>query len=98
MIKQKTIKLQIGKRYEIHWIDVNHSSDWIGFDKVDERVKIAEAPMVNIGYFLKATPNSFVFTTGIDNEEKQYFDLIIFPKCVIIKTREIKVGKIKLIK
>jgi len=77
-------------KYEITWIDINHSTDWIPFNDVDKKIASAETPMTNIGYFLKETQNSYVFSTGIDNEEKQYFDLIVFPKKVVQKIKLIK--------
>ena len=86
----KNMKLKTGNKYEITWTDISHETDWIPFSEVDKKIISAEKPMSNIAYFLKETESSYVFTTGIDNEGKQYFDLVVFPKCVIIKIRLLK--------
>lgn len=78
------------QKYEITWVDINHDSSWIPFDEVDKKIASAERPMTNVAYFLKETKSSYVFSTGIDNEGKQYFDLVIFPKKVIKKIKLIK--------
>jgi len=78
------------QKYEITWQDINHDNDWIPFREVDNKIASAETPIINIGYFLTETKNSYVFSTGIDNEEKQYFDLIVFPKKVVQKIKQIK--------
>lgn len=84
------MKLKPNQKYEITWIDINHSNDWISFESIDKKIASAEKPIVNIGYFIKDTPISYVFTSGIDNEEKQFFDLVVFPKKVVIKMKLLK--------
>ena len=84
------MKLKPNNKYEIIWVDINHTNDWIPFDDLEKKITSAEKPITNIAYFIKETPNSYVFTTGIDNEEKQFFDLVIFPKQVIKKIKLIK--------
>ena len=81
------MKLRPNKTYEIIWVDINHTNDWIPFDDLEKKIISAEKPITNIVYFIKETHDSYVFTTGIDNEEKQYFDLIVFPKKVIKKIK-----------
>ena len=84
------MKLKSNEKYEITWIDITHDNDWISFDEVDKKILSAEQPMVNVGYFMKETKQSYVFYTGVDNEGKQYFDIVVFPKGVVIKIKLIK--------
>ena len=77
-------------KYEIQWIDISHSNEWVDFDDINDEITKAEKPIRNIGYFITETPNSYVFSSGINDSGKQYFDLVVYPKQVIKKIRLIK--------
>ena len=76
--------------YNIKWRDIQYSGAWLSFEDVDERTKDKE-PNNNVGFFIKETPSSYCFASGIDKDSEQYFDLSEFPKGCIVSIKEIKI-------
>jgi len=78
------------QKYEIFWQDCEHQTDWIPFKEVDQKIIEAEKPIQSVGYFIKETKDSLVFTSGINLSGETYFDLVVIPLRAVIKIKLIK--------
>ena len=76
--------------YIIKWKDIYHTSEWVGYNDVDRVIKEAEKKIINSWYFIKETPLYYIFTSGMDKNEKSYFDIVILPRKVIYEATPIK--------
>jgi len=84
------MKLKPNSKYEIFWQDCEHQTDWIPFNDIDKKIIEAEKPIQTVGYFVKETKDSYVFTSGINLSGETYFDLVVIPRKVVIKIKLIK--------
>jgi len=75
--------------YEIFWQDCEHTTDWIPYKEIDQKIIEAEKPIQSVGYFIKATKDSYVFTSGINLSGEAYFDLVVIPLKVVIKIKKL---------
>ena len=83
------MKLIKGKKYEISWVDIVHSNEWVSFDDIDKEIEESSRPIIILGNFIKETNDVYVFSSGLDESLKQYFDLVIIPKGVVRKIKKI---------
>lgn len=86
----KNTKLKTGNKYELFWQDCEHTTDWISFNDIDKKIIEAEKPIKTVGYFIKETKDSYIFTSGINQSGEEYFDLVVIPRKVVIKIKLIK--------
>ena len=83
------IQLIEGKKYEISWVDIVHTNEWVSFDEVDKEIEDARRPIIILGTFIKETDDVYVFSSGVDENLEQYFDLVVIPKGVVKKIKKI---------
>lgn len=77
------------KEYRVWWQDVSHSNEWVSYDKIDEEIQ-EHLPIVNLFHFVKETDDAYVFCSGWDEENQNYWDLVIMPKGCVKKAERIK--------
>ena len=83
------MKLKPNSLYEIHWLDIRHTVDWIEIGNLDKEIEEDAKSFVICSWtFLKETEEFYVFMSGKD--EKNYYDIITMPKGVIKKIKLIK--------
>ena len=73
-----------GHKYRIKWIDAFESSSWTSESELDQLIKEHTYEEQTL-YFIKATPNLLIFTSGKIKEGQDYLDIHAIPKGFIKK-------------
>jgi len=74
------MRLVRGNKYRINWLDAVQTSEWTDEKEIEKFVSIHEKGIKQDLIFVKTTQFYNVFTTGIHQGDKTYFDLILIPK------------------
>lgn len=74
------MRLVKGSKYRVAWLDAVQENEWSEDKDIDKLVAIHEKGMPQDLIFVKTTEFYNVFTTGIHQGDKSYFDLILIPK------------------
>lgn len=75
--------------YKYEWVDISHDNTWWELKDLNEKIKEEMQPIKCIGYLIKKTKDYYIFTSGYDTGNKQFFDRVIYPKGVIIKLEKL---------
>jgi hypothetical protein len=73
-----------GHKYRIRWIDAFEHSAWTSESELDQLIK-EHTPEEQTLYFIKATKDLYIFTSGKIKEGSDYLDIHAIPKGFIKK-------------
>lgn len=79
------MKLIKGKKYRVRWIDAFENASWTSDDELDQLIK-DHTPEEQTLYFIKQTPDLYIFTSGKIKPNSDYLDIHAIPKG-FIKTK-----------
>ena len=82
------------KYYEVKWIDITHSNDWQSREDIDELLEgVRNEPMRNVWLFVDEVDGFYIFSSGYDKSNDNYFDCVILPRGVVVKITNVDDSK-----